>query len=96
MGEIISTRTHLLDGQIKHQKVVVIKPNYFMQELGLIPCSEQKVTKGIDSNYFDVIKAGDFSKEPIPLSHCDSKLSIRSSRTLNTMSVRPYSHLPIC
>ena len=36
MGKIISTRTHLLDGQIKHQKVVVIKPNYFVQELGLI------------------------------------------------------------
>ena len=61
MGEIILTRTHLLDGQIKHQKMVVIKPNYFMQELGLIPSSEQKVIRGIDSNYLDVIKASDFS-----------------------------------
>ena len=71
MGEIISTRTHLLVSQIKHQKVVVIKPNYFMQELGLIPCSEQKVTKGIDSNYLDVIKASDFSQVLIPQSHCE-------------------------
>ena len=60
MGEIISGRTHLLDGKIKHQKVVVIKPNYFTQELGLTTCSGHKVTKGIDSNYLEVIKASDF------------------------------------
>ena len=60
MGEIISARTHLLDGKIKHQKVVVIKPNYFTQELGLTTCSGHKVTKGIDSNYLEVIKASDF------------------------------------
>ena len=60
MGEIISTRTHPLQGQIKHLKVVVIKPNYFPQELGLTPCSKRKVTKGIDSNYLEVIKASDF------------------------------------
>ena len=60
MGEINSGRTHLLDGKIKHQKVVVIKPNYFTQELGLTTCSIHKVTKGIDSNYLEVIKASDF------------------------------------
>ena len=60
MGEFISTRTHPLQGQIRHLKVVVIKPNYFPQELGLTPCSKRKVTKGIDSNYLEVIKASDF------------------------------------
>ena len=60
MGEIISTRTHPLQGQIKYLKRVVIKPNYFPQELGLTPCSKCKVTKGIDSNYLEVIKASDF------------------------------------
>ena len=60
MGEFISTRTHPLQGHFKHQMVVVIKPNYFLQELGLTPCSIRKVAKGIDSNYLKVIKASDF------------------------------------
>ena len=71
MGEIISTRTHPLQGQIKHLKVVVIKPNYFPQELGLTPSSGHKVTKGIDSNYLEVIKASDF------FSKTDSAIQLR-------------------
>ena len=69
-GKIISGWTQLLDGKIKHQKVVVIKPNYFTQELGLTTCSGHKVTKGIDSNYLEVIKASDFFfQKLIPLSN---------------------------
>ena len=81
MGEIISGRTHLLDGKIKHQKVVVIKPNYFTQELGLTTCSGHKVTKGIDSNYLEVIKASDFffSKRPDTWQYSRGRLG-RSSR----------------
>ena len=60
MGEFISTRTHPLQGQIGYQKMVVIKPNYFPLEQGLTPGSGHKVTKGIDSNDLDVIKASDF------------------------------------
>ena len=74
MGEIISARTHLLDGKIRHQKVVVIKPNYFPQELGLTPCSKRKVTKGIDSNYLEVIKASDFF-----FSKTDSTIQLREN-----------------
>ena len=60
MGEFISTRTHPLQGQIGYQKMVVIKPNYFPLEQGLTPGSGHKVTKGITSNYLEVIKASDF------------------------------------
>ena len=87
MGEIISARTHLLDGKIKRQQVVVIKSNYFTQELGLTTCSGLKVTKGIDSNYSDVIRTSDFLQELIPLSYSgennDLKPNVILRGTLN-------------
>ena len=58
MGEVISTRTHPLDSQIKLKNNMVIKPNYSSLSLALIPSWGPKVIRGIISNAsFSVVYA---------------------------------------